>query len=471
MRFLVAVVATAIGISAASAADVAPRIYTKAPPPPPPVYDWTGFYLGGNVGLGFGRNLTTLAIPAVFSGETYRLGDSGVLGGGQIGYNVQWNWLVLGVEADLQGANLHDDRTCMFLCAPLASNIMQYDQKLDWFGTVRGRVGIADGPTFNYFTAGFAYGGVETNLTGAVGAGARGNFTLDETRSGWTIGSGVEAALGGNWTAKIEYLYLNLGTQAASFNFGPAALGLTSDIRQHVFRGGLNYRFGGPGSYAIGPVANWTGFYIGGNAGSATALNQSSHTAIGNPLFVVNQAEQFNLNPDGFAGGAQIGYNWQTGNWVYGVEADIQGSTQKDDDTCGTSCSIAGASRFDQQMPWFGTVRGRLGYSIGPSLFYATGGLAYGEVKTQIDDTALFFLTRATPEFSHTKTGWTIGAGIETPFTWLGTWLGGNWTVKTEYLYVDLGEMTDTYTNGAETHVFSTDVQNHIFRSGLNYRF
>jgi len=105
-------------------------------------------------------------------------------------------------------------------------------------------------------------------------------------------------------------------------------------------------------------------------------------------------------------------------------------------------------------------VRGRLGYAVGPSLFYATGGLAYGGIKTAFNGASI----------SETRTGWTVGAGIETPFTLLGLF-GPNWTSKTEYLYVDLGRSTANLNLGGAAAVFTTNVQEHIFRTGINYHF
>jgi outer membrane immunogenic protein len=121
---------------------------------------------------------------------------------------------------------------------------------------------------------------------------------------------------------------------------------------------------------------------------------------------------------------------------------------------------------YDAKLPWFGTVRGRLGYSVGSTLFYATGGYAYGGVKTKVTATAFGLST--TDSLSATKSGWTAGAGIETPFTLLGLF-GPNWTSKTEYLYVDLGSTSGTLFGG--TLVSSTSVKEHIFRTGLNYHF
>jgi outer membrane immunogenic protein len=164
----------------------------------------------------------------------------------------------------------------------------------------------------------------------------------------------------------------------------------------------------------------------------------------------------------------QAGYNWQLGNWVYGLEADIQGSSQQDNKTCVLSCSAIAGAAYDARLPWLGTVRGRLGYSVGPSLFYVTGGYAYGEVKTKIAFTGAAI---SGVNFSDTRSGWTVGGGIETPFTLLGLF-GPNWTTTTEYLYVDLGSSSDLVDfGGGVTAVSSTHVREHIFRTGLNYHF
>lgn len=455
-KILLGVLLASTAMSAAQAADLAARHYTKAPVMAT-VYDWTGFYVGVNAGVGLGRDRTNLNIPATPLNDTIYQQPLGALGGAQIGYNWQVNSflgpMVLGFETDIQGADLHDSYTCLFSCTALSS--ARFDQKLDWFGTARGRIGLVTGPVLSYVTAGFAYGGVNSSLTETVG-GVPASIAFDRTRTGWTWGSGVEAAIGGNWTAKLEYLYVDLGNMRDSFALQGAAQTLDTRVRENIFRVGLNYRIGGNGVYAPTPVANWSGFYLGGNVGSGTARDRSSLLAAGNP--------QFNLSPDGYLGGVQGGYNWQAANWVFGVETDIQASSQRDNRTCIRNCIIpAPYISFDAKLPWFGTVRGRLGYSIGSTLLYATGGLAYGEVKTSTVSSA-----DPAQSFSNTRTGWTAGAGIETPFTLLGLF-GPNWTSKTEYLYVDLGSNSNTFT-GTGT-VLTTHVQEHIFRTGLNYHF
>lgn len=459
--------AALLGTAASAQAADLPRKAPVYKAPVAQVYDWTGFYSGANAGVGFGRSATNV-VSTIGDNETMRLGGLGALGGGQIGYNRQFNNLlgfnnvVLGVEADIQGAGFNDNRSCgSGDCATIG---FLYHQKLDWFGTVRGRVGLATGPVLSYFTGGFAYGGVKTSLT-SFNTPAE-SATFSDTRTGWTIGSGVEASLGGNWTGKIEYLYLDLGNQSGSSIGNAYTFG--SDIRENIFRVGVNYRIGGNAVYTPGPTANWAGLYIGGNAGGATALNRST-------LSVATPAppaplQKFNLSPDGFIGGAQIGYNLQAGNLVYGVEADFQGSTQQDHKNCLLSCP--NATQFitaDQKLQWFGTVRGRAGYSLGSSLFYVTGGLAYGNVKTRVQETLAGIVSIDTT-FDHTKTGYVVGGGMESPLDIFGL-LGPNWTAKTEYLFIDLGRATDTYTLGPFEHTISTKVQEHVFRTGLNYHF
>ncbi len=434
-KYLMATALVGLGSAPTIAADLAARPYTKAPALAA-VYDWTGFYIGVNAGVGLGRDRFQhdwLGEDGIYSFYT---SPQGGFGGGQIGYNWQTGSIlgpiVLGVEADIQGAGLSDDRTNFVIGASKTT----YGQKLDWFGTARGRIGIANGPVLSYVTAGYAFGNVKTNATQSA-LGVTSTFSTDRTQSGWVVGSGVEAALGGNWTGKIEYLYLNLGNKTdASTLFVPTPI--NTEIRENIFRVGLNYRIGGNSAYAPVAAANWAGFYLGGNFGSGTGRDRSSLSVPAASIL-----ETFNLAPDGINGGVQAGYNWQAANWVFGLEADIQGSTQKDNKTCILTCT-------------------------GSTLFYATGGLAYGSIKTKINTAS--FVGPVTQSFSHTNTGWTAGAGIETPFTLLGL-LGPNWTTKTEYLYVDLGSKSDNFIIAATPATATRSVTEHVFRTGINYHF
>jgi outer membrane immunogenic protein len=188
------------------------------------------------------------------------------------------------------------------------------------------------------------------------------------------------------------------------------------------------------------------------------------------------------IAPKGFAGGIQIGYNWQGGrNWLVGFEADIQGTNQSDKACTSLYCivqtqlgnpTLTVANTAQQQLDWFGTVRGRVGVVNNNILFYATGGVAFAQVKQTIAEnvnappTAVFNTVSST----HNQIGWTAGGGIEAA-------LWGNWTAKAEYLYLDLGTIKTTLDDGGLPAGFigrvdtTSTVRDHIFRAGVNYRF
>jgi outer membrane immunogenic protein len=249
----------------AMAADLAARPYTKAPPPVLAVYDWTGFYIGGNVGYSWGRSSDTSSLSntagTVLFTSIDRSSLNGVVGGGQVGYNWQMQSWLWGLEADIQGTGERGSRAFICptgICTPTFGVVAVFpgppvpvalEQKLEWFGTVRGRVGVLAAPTvLLYATGGLAYGGVKTNETVGVLPG----FSSSSTRAGYTVGAGIEGVIGGNWTAKLEYLYVDLGRVSGSFTTTAAALGggvLTSSyssrVTDNVLRVGLNYKFGG----------------------------------------------------------------------------------------------------------------------------------------------------------------------------------------------------------------------------------
>ena len=464
-RIFVAALLAGTAISSAQAADLAARPYTKAPPYVSPIYDWTGFYFGVNAGGGVDRDRTGHGITGLSNNSIY-LQPRGIIGGGQVGYNWQTNSsflglgpMVFGLEADFQGSDMRDNRTTLF--SGVTTN---YSQRLDYFGTVRGRVGLATGPVMSYFTGGYAYGNIKTDINQTlVGAGTA-TTSFDNGRSGYVVGSGVEAALGGNWTGKIEYLYLNLGNRGGTFTTFGIPQAVNTEIRENIFRAGLNYRIGGNSAYAALPAANWTGFYLGGNVGSGLGRNTSSLNVGG----IGGVTDTFNLAPDGFVGGGQIGYNWQAGNFVYGLEADYQASSQRDNKTCVLTCSPLLGAAYDARIGSFGTARGRIGYSVGSTLFYATGGYAYGTTRTDVTTNTVGLL--ATTRVRSNRDGYAVGGGIETPFTFLGLF-GPQWTSKTEYLYVNLGRSTDTFLANGVTFTNSTKVNEHVFRTGINYHF
>ena len=240
MRYLSTIVAAGLVLGTAtiaSAADLGRPVY-KAAPAPVMAFNWSGFYIGGNVGYGWGE------------GKFDNLGSDswkqdGVFAGGQIG----WNWQgagspwVFGLEVDSQWANMEDSVTVA--AGGVVANAFS---ELTYFGTARARLGYAVDRTLWYATGGLAWG---TNEVGASIA-APGFFaagTASDTHVGWTVGAGVEWALLDNWSAKVEYLYLDLGN--TTYLGGPAAGGFNVDLTAHTVKVGLNYRFG---AYGKGPV-------------------------------------------------------------------------------------------------------------------------------------------------------------------------------------------------------------------------
>lgn len=227
-----------VSVIALSAAATAADIYMPGPVGPggykdaPWVPTWAGFYIGINGGYGWSDFSDKFALAASgFRG----LDPQGGFGGGQIGYNWQSSHLVYGVEADIQGAGIEDKATDAF------GNV--FKTHLDYFGTVRGRLGYAFGPSLLYATAGFAYGGIRND---AIAAGIN-DFKFSGTATGWVAGGGYEYKFGPAWSLKAEYQFIDLGRNDPILApFGSACpLGPKCEADAfHTLRVGINYHFG-----------------------------------------------------------------------------------------------------------------------------------------------------------------------------------------------------------------------------------
>jgi len=256
--------------------------------------------------------------------------------------------------------------------------------------------------------------------------------------------------------------YLLAGAAVAAFAFGAQAADLPS---RHV----------APAPVYIAPIFTWAGPYVGLNVGYGFEGNKNT-TIGGSPLITNSQIAgtvPFSLSKkrDGFIGGAQIGYNWQMGSFVYGLEADIQGTDIKG---TGSFCDIAGCANVQttatQKLDWLGTVRARFGFAaFNRGLLYVTGGLAVGDPKLSANINEFAGLGRQfNASTSSTRAGYTVGAGAEYAFS-------QNWSAKLEYLYYDFGTRTavgiQTNPIGADFAVYRAKTDGHIVRVGLNYRF
>jgi outer membrane immunogenic protein len=166
----------------------------------------------------------------------------------------------------------------------------------------------------------------------------------------------------------------------------------------------------------------------------------------------------------GFVGGAQLGYNWQQGTSVYGVETDLSGTSLKTSMNGGLSAlaCTGDAAATSANVDWYGTLRGRAGWVSGPFLVYGTGGLAYG--KVDLNSTYTGGGTSTTAQVSSTRAGWVIGAGVE-------YLLQPNLSLNLGYQYVDLGTVNLSSTTGATTQTASTHAAFHVATLGLSWRF
>lgn len=190
----------------------------------------------------------------------------------------------------------------------------------------------------------------------------------------------------------------------------------------------------------VAPLFSWTGFYIGINGGYAWADADWTGTS-----------GSASTKPKGGLLGGTIGFNYQTGAWVWGLEGDFDAAWIKDTATGTGIC--AAAPGCETKSDWFGTARGRIGYAWDRWMPFITGGVAFANAK---------LTTAAGASDSNTQIGWTAGLGVEYAFM-------GNWSAKLEYLYADLGKATCG--SGTCTTDTDVDIKANIVRVGLNYRF
>lgn len=191
---------------------------------------------------------------------------------------------------------------------------------------------------------------------------------------------------------------------------------------------------------------DWSGFYLGINGGYAGARSSWSDPAVG--------ADSGWFSGNGGTIGGQLGYNWQIGSTVLGVETDMNWLNAKSS-TAGPGgvCATDGGGLCQTQQSWLGTTRLRAGYAIDRWLPYLTGGLAYGDVEA----------LQPAGTTSTVKSGWTAGAGLEYGFS-------RDWSAKLEYLHIDLG--TATFMGAASgTSTLSAPVTDNLVRAGINYHW
>lgn len=225
MRWLVALGFVFAALSGpASAADLGGdnRVSFKDEAPFNPRFNWTGGYIGAQLGYGWADTDASATAPA----QTFGYDSNGVVGGLHAGYNFQNQTFVYGVEADIDFADLDGSGLG-------SAGTLTHQTEVNWIGSLRARLGFAADRTLFYVTGGWAFGEVDVSVTGAA-AGSD-----SETRNGWILGGGVEQAVTNNITARLEYRYVDLGDES----FSNTLLSESSDVTVQSLRAGVSWKF------------------------------------------------------------------------------------------------------------------------------------------------------------------------------------------------------------------------------------
>lgn len=249
-------------LSSAGAADLA---YKAPTPPPPPAWSWTGFYIGLQGGAGWGTVEDQVSsvqsciggvcgpqIPVGFLQSSFDM--SGMFGGATAGFNWQTGPVVLGVEGDFSGSNISGNSDCShsFGLGAMGGTSSTCKTEMNWFGTATGRVGLTADHALLYIKAGAAWAHFDHNAAiGTVLGGATLlSGTVSDTPVGFTFGTGLEYALWGGWSAKVEYDFMDFGNKQIVMPLASPIIagGVVNEtdkdhIKVNIVRAGVNYRF------------------------------------------------------------------------------------------------------------------------------------------------------------------------------------------------------------------------------------
>ncbi len=236
-RFLLSTTALLAAAGSTLAADLPYREPPPAYAPPVPIFTWTGLYLGGQIGYAWGTDNYNVFAPYASSyGRNFS--PNGIVGGAHVGYNLQMNQIVLGLEGDVEGTGVNKT---------YAAGFITYDTKAPVQGSIRARLGFAVDRVLFYGTAGVAFAGFTNTYSSLVGYDSVAN-----ARAGWTAGGGLEYALTNNWSVRAEYRYADFGTFTNNtFNSAPLTYVQHHETENSV-RAGFSYKFD---AFGAAPVA------------------------------------------------------------------------------------------------------------------------------------------------------------------------------------------------------------------------
>ena len=415
-----------------SSADLPP--YTSGP-------SWTGFYLGAAFGGGAAVEHTNSTINGVtFSDQG--TGGQGVLASIYGGYDLQvLPKALVGVLVEGTWASA---KTSVSAQTPGSNASITSQPDLGF--ALLARAGIVATPsTLLYLTGGYTGQNFHTIGQAAAG-GAFASFTRDDWYNGWTVGGGLETRLKGPWSAKLEYRYSQFGTRTVGN-------GVTDTPSLHAIRAGLNYKFGASAAAeadeapASRSTVNWTGPYLGVEAGAAASVTRLTASFGG-------ASAQNTEGGQSLLGGGFGGFDYQMSDqFVVGVLGEIAAANPQTTLTT----AAGGASAFVNVSPAFSwSAMARLGWLATPStLLYAVGGYTGEAINTN----AVAFAGGAMANFSsyNVLSGWTVGPGVEAR-------IADGWSTKLEYRYSEYG--TQTLLPGV-----TLQPSTHTVRLGLAYKF
>lgn len=247
---LASAAAVALSGTAALAADLPSRAPPPAYIPPPPIFSWTGIYVGGQVGYGWGtgnfnRNLIIPGGPAL-SG-TLGQNPNGVIGGAHVGYQYQINQWVLGIEGSVDGTSLSADSAAAFPNTPVGPVILTASSNADIQGSIRGKLGIAWDRVLIYATGGVAFGGFNSDINiSAPNVPFFATANRSTTKVGWTVGGGLQYAVTNNWWVFAEYRFTDFGNLNNNDIAGLPAGWLFNGnrkLQQNQVQVGFSYKF------------------------------------------------------------------------------------------------------------------------------------------------------------------------------------------------------------------------------------
>jgi outer membrane immunogenic protein len=406
--------------------------------PPSAFYSWTGCYLGVHAGAG-----------AMYDQFT-SINGRGALAGGQLGCNYQSGVLVAGIEAEgwsgLQSRLFQSQTIGGVLVASAETTVRNR-----WDAAVALRGGFAIDRALLYSKVGVAWGGFDFALDFNNGTFQRGSSTM----AGLLVGTGLEYAFLGNWTAKIEYNYIGYLGSNVHVVTDTTPFDTNISATKHIVKTGINYKFGDPVAPALtgmpvkvvpvkaipAPAYDWTGCYVGLHAGGGVLFTDFA-----------------NRNGGGALAGGQAGCNLQNGRIVVGIEAEGWWSglvsIRRFTDAGGTDEGRA-------RNRWDADVALRAGLAVDRALIYAKAGVAAGEFDFG-SDTAVGISTRGSGRLS----GLLVGTGLEYAFD-------PGWSGKLEYNYIGFaGRILHFVVAPAGTSFDETQAaQKHIVKAGINYHF